>query len=141
MKLEVIFLNASLHIHLLTFILQLGSPFVSSILSPYFLAGTDDMLCYQDRPINFINGKYHKKQLKIRKSHKTPLNSHTACKSQHSMALVINTLEGGHADTYIAMHEQKQFPDSCVKVAGWCAPGLKMLHMYNRNSQLIKDVR
>ena len=135
MKLEVSFLNASLQIRPLTFILQLGSPFASSILSPYFLAGTDDMLCYQDRPINFINGKYHKMQLKIRKGHKTPLNSHTACKSHHIMALVINNLEGGHVDTYIAMHEPKQFTDSCVKAAGCCAPDLKMLHTYNRNLQ------
>ena len=68
------------------------------------------------KPIHFIDGKCHIKQLKKWKSHKTI----TWSISHHIMPLVSIMLSGvdTHVCTHIPMHEQKQFQETR------CAAGL-----------------
>ena len=52
-------------------------------------------------PIDFIDGKFHTKQPKSRKCHKTCLTNHTWSISHRIMRLVTNTFG---ADTHMCMH-------------------------------------
>ena len=84
--------------------------------------------------IHFINGNYHIKQLKSRKSHKTCLTNHTQSTSHHITPLVIKALGIGHT-THTQTHMHTNTQNKAIRrkqVHCLHAPGLtyKQAHIY-----------